>query len=62
MKILLLLMLLPAICWSQPKWEVVHCTVSEYPCTYRMKIPHGWLIYADRGVAYYPDEKHEWRI
>lgn len=71
MKTLTLLLVLMSLCGvafaNSDKWE----RVSEHYLIYRTKMPHGWLVVQREwqfgpsgigGVAYVPDENHEWRL
>jgi hypothetical protein len=61
-KLIFLILLLPVVCFAKPEWEKVTCEMSS-PCIYRLCVPHGWLVTRGaQGLAFYPDEKHEWRI
>lgn len=64
MKKILLLLLLSTNCFAV-SWE---CDTGKWG-TYticRASVPHGWLVSKGQGfnsgIAFYPDEKHEWKI
>jgi len=52
------LTLVSTACFAD-NWE---CVSKITICRY--KVPHGWLVarYFGQTIAYYPDEKHEWKI
>jgi len=62
--------LLLASCEVQPEdyakspWQTITSTRHMID-SYRMAVPHGWLVLArlssGSGMAFVPDEKHEWK-
>lgn len=63
-KLLLILMLVPVICFAKPEWEHVLGGWNELSLD-RLKVPHGWIVStgsAHGGIFFYPDENHEWKI
>lgn len=49
-------------------WQCVNRNPGVPTCnTWRMQVPHGWLVSTDNGdndiaMIFYPDKNHEWKI
>ena len=47
-------------------WECINTNFGMCN-TWRMKVPHGWIVEGDHddhtlAMIFYPDETHEWRL
>ena len=62
--ILTLLCLFPLVAYANSSWETIKAPEQGLDLM-RLSTPHGWIVTYDdhaRGIAYVPDEKHEWKI
>jgi hypothetical protein len=64
-KLLLLLLLLPALA-NATGWECINRQIGGLTCnTWRWSVPGGWMVATDNGdvdiaMAFIPDAQHVW--
>jgi hypothetical protein len=65
-KLFLLALLTPSLALAS-NWQCVNHNPIITCNTWRMPVPHGWLVSTDNGdediaMTFVPDEQHDWKL